>query len=171
MSPKARFEVAVLGCGAMSARLAVLLRHANLRLWGRKRPEILPAPLQAMVWQDSIAAACEGADTVLLSVPIGALREVAREYGTVARGNQVVYFVERGVELGFVLPHQVLREETCVRQLAVLGGPLQSFAPRRSRPAAIVVGSAYPEPVARLRALSAGVPALIYSSPDMLGVE
>jgi glycerol-3-phosphate dehydrogenase (NAD(P)+) len=181
-------RVALLGCGAMAQKVAALLPPQVLRLWGRTRPAELAPALRPLRWCDRLIDACADADAVIFTVPVAALRQVARDYAEVARGDQLVYFVARGVEPGFVLPHTILREETCVRQMAVLGGPMQAFDPAQRQPAAIVVGSAYSRPARLLQQLveggdQAGRPAaaaagaalpghpLFYPMADMVGVE
>ena len=163
--------VAILGCGAMAAKIASLLPRATLRLWGRRRPAALPAALQRATWCEQPTQACDPAAVIIFTVPIAALRQVAREVGEVARGDQVGLFVARGVEPGFILPHTIVHEETCLRQIGVLGGPLQTFAAEPGQPAAVVVGSRYPAPARLLRQLSTGGMARVFANRDLLGLE
>ncbi len=155
----------------MGQAVAALLSKGQLCLWGRQRPAQLPAELQHLPWCDSVAEACSSAEVVVVTVPISAMREVVREFGLVARGDQVVLFVARGVEPGFVLPHTIFRQETCVRKIGVLGGPLQAFAPQPGQPTAVVVGSHYTDPALIVRALSEEAATLVYPTRDLTGVE
>ena len=170
MALKPRPKVAILGCGQMSQKVAALLPHGDLCLWGRSRREDLPAGLLQLPWASTVAQACSAAAIVIFTVPIAAMRNVARDYGEVARGDQVVLFVARGVEADFVLPHTILRQETCVRKIGVLGGPLQAFDPQSGRPAVVVVGSRYSDPAYWVRHLAKNV-AHVFATADIVGVQ
>ncbi len=164
-------RVALLGCGAMGQRLAPLFAAAEVSLWGRRRPPTLPPALAQLRWCEDVADACAAADAVVFALPIAALRQVARAYGAVARGDQQVFYVARGVEPDFILPHQVLRQETCTRQLAVLGGSLRSLIAAPEPPSALLVGSRYPGPAQSLRAWTQALGVQITASADLVGIE
>ena len=61
---------------------------------------------------ETVQSACESADLILPALPAYGLREVMALYGDVARGDQILLHGIRGVEPGFILPHQVIRQET-----------------------------------------------------------
>jgi glycerol-3-phosphate dehydrogenase (NAD(P)+) len=120
---------------------------------------------------DDVAVAAGPADVVVFTVPAPALRDAARRFGDVARGDHLVLHACRGVEEGFVLPHEVLRAETCVRKVGVLGGPLHAADLSSERVLAAVVASRYDEVTRAARALCAATSVRVHATQDVVGVE
>ena len=174
MSP-VRPKIALLGAGRFAnALLAVLAPSAPaLTAWAR-RPAARRALQKAHPWislAESPAEACDDAELVIFAIPASGLREVASAYGAVARGDQLVVHGTRGVEPGFRLPHQILREETCVRFIAALGGPLHLPDLALGRPVSLVAGCRFDHVIDRLSAFTTGTPARVHGSRDLVGVE
>lgn len=119
----------------------------------------------------SIKDAVEGAQIVFMAVPAPAIEAVAEQYGEHAQGDQVVLHASRGVGAGFVLPHQMIRNKSCVRKIAVLGGPLHAPELASGRPLAAVVASRFAEACHMVQAIAKGTPVVIHESRDVVGVE
>lgn len=167
-------SVAILGGGRLARAIGAILGEtgADLRLWARRkaaRTSLQKAlPLSVV---GSVAEACAGAQIVVFAVPASALREVAEAYGEVATGDQMVLHATRGVDAGFVLPHRVLRQETCVRKVGVLGGPLHFKELGAGRPIAAVLATRFDDTFVAAQRLLGGGPVHLHRSRDVLGVE
>ena len=170
-----RPRVAVLGAGRLGQTVAGMLSAvgASVTIWARRKTVRTQLARANEAWHiaDTVESACESADLILPALPAYGLREVMALYGNVARGDQVVLHGIRGVEPGFVLPHQVIRQETCVRKIGVLGGPI--FAPElhEGLPVSAVVASRYQEAIDILDFVSTDSALYLHSSNDPVGVE
>lgn len=167
--------VAIVGAGRLAQVVGrtLLQQGVPLRVWSRNRE-------QAEAWtrghaaasaHDDIVAACAGVPVIILAVPIAALRQVARRLAPALEGDQVILHGVRGVEPGFVLPHQVLRAETCVQQIGVLGGPIYPPELAAQRPMSAVLASRFAQVVIAARAVVRGTPLRLHDSRDVAGVE
>jgi len=174
-------SAAILGGGMLGRAVAgIMEKSVDARLWAR-RPEVreeLAPTLPQTTLVDSLADATRGAAVVFFAVPASAVREVAALYGDVATGDQIVVHAVRGIcpGEGFGLVHSVIREETCVRKIGVLGGPLYApelFSGRHgeARPLAAVLASRYDEPFELIRAVTASTAVRVQPSRDVIGTE
>jgi glycerol-3-phosphate dehydrogenase (NAD(P)+) len=169
-------RVTVIGAGKLGAAFAAVLARtdAEVSLWARK-PDV--AKRVAAAIGDRVRAvselkvACAGAHALCFAVPTQALRTVARAAGEVTTGDQVALHACRGVDAGFFLPHEVLRQETCLKKIGALGGPLYLDDAERGRPLVTVVASRFDEVFAMLRALVKGTPVRVHATHDLVGVE
>jgi glycerol-3-phosphate dehydrogenase (NAD(P)+) len=108
---------------------------------------------------------------VLVDAAPSALRPLARALGDRLDGNQLIAHTVRGLGPDGAGGLAVLHDETPVRRLGVLGGPLGAADLEAGRPSAGVIASRHPEVVDEFaRALS--TPRLrIYRGRDPLGAE
>ena len=164
-------RVAVLGYGQLARALVPLFAPmATVRVWSR-RPVESPATGPLLTFGHDLAAVCQGAHVVLIAVPASGLRQVAYALGAVAQADQVVFLVTRGVQPDFALPHETLRQETCLRQIAFVGGPLQALQGSAFRSLAWVVATRYEAPIEALRRLGMAQKLRISTTLDLTGVE
>jgi glycerol-3-phosphate dehydrogenase (NAD(P)+) len=185
----------VIGGGRMARAVARVLRvaGADVKLWARREEQraMLAKEIAGLVTTDEIGAATQDADLIFIAVPADAIGEVAHAYGDFARGDQIVLHASRGVAGGFTLPHQLIRANTCVRKIGVLGGPLHAnelasglavadgqSAPTSGResiasfrPLAAVLASRFQEVIAELQTLTKGTSVVVHGSKDVIGVE
>jgi glycerol-3-phosphate dehydrogenase (NAD(P)+) len=173
-----RTNVAVLGAGKLGAAVAALLGQAGheVVVWARKpdaaRAIAQAAPNAARIRTATTAAeAAKGAALVAFAVPAFALRAVARAAGEVVDGSQIALHASRGVDAEFKLPHQVIREETCLKKIGALGGPLYLDDAARGRPLVAIVASRFDEVHRALRGLVAHTHVRLHASHDVVGVE
>lgn len=170
-------RMAVLGAGALGQAVARVVRaaQAEVAVWARseKVRAHLKSTLTDVDVADTIADAVKGAEMVALCVPASALPEVADAYGDVARPEHHVLHAVRGLcpEDDGVLPHRVIRNHTCVRKIAVLGGPLVAPDLGSGRPVAAVLATRFDETIAKVVRLTAKTPVRIHPSHDVVGVE
>jgi len=170
-------HVAVLGSGRLGSAVCGLLsgRNVPVKLWARRGEthDELRSRLPNVEISDDLAMAAAGASVVALAVPASAFEEVARAYGDIATGDQIVIHAVRGVCPGedWLLPHTVLRRETCVRKIGVLGGPMYAPELAAGRPMGVVIASRFDEVSAAVQNLTKGTPLKAHPSHDVLGVE
>jgi len=109
---------------------------------------------------------------ILLAVPSGVAREVARSLGAHVDGGHFVVHGVRGL-VGEAMESisSVVRDETPVRRVGALGGPALAADLLAGRPSVMVCGSHYPE-VNRALQQAFGSPTLrLYATDDLLGLE
>lgn len=128
-------------------------------------------PSGVTVARDEAQVARE-ARLVLLAVPSGVVRDVARGLGAHLDGRHFVVHGVRGL-VGERLQtiSDVVREETPVRRLGALGGPALASDLLAGRPSVLVSGSRYPEVLAAVEAAFASPTLRLYPTPDLLGLE
>ena len=128
-----------------------------------------PAAVRATA---SLADLAEFARFLLMAVPSHAFRGAASALGAHVRGDHIIVHTARGIEAG---THRrmsdILREETPVKRLGALAGPVAPGEVMAGQPAGAVVGARFPEVVARTQAALAGPGFRVYGSSDLAGVE
>jgi glycerol-3-phosphate dehydrogenase (NAD(P)+) len=168
-------HVAVLGAGKLGAAVATLLARAGVpvAVWARRMDvaRTVASNANGAFAAQSITEACDGAAMVAFCVPTSALREIARTAGEVARGDQIALHGCRGVEQHFTLPHEIIRAESCIKKIAVLGGPLYLDDAERGRPLVAVSASRFDEVQRHLKRITANTHVRIHSTRDVVGVE
>lgn len=117
---------------------------------------------------------------IVLAIPSTVVREVARSLGDHLDGGHLVVHGIRGLapaepsDDGPATLHtvsDVLRQETPVRRMGALGGPIQVDELHHGTASALVVGSAYPEVVTAVQQAFSGPWLRVYSTPDLRGLE
>ncbi len=117
---------------------------------------------------------------LVVAAPSSAVREVARALGDHLDGSHLVVHgirglapldTSRGQEDSLSTVSDVLREETPVRRLGALGGPVQADELHHGTASALVVGSRYPEVVQAVTKAFSGPWLRIYSTHDLRGLE
>jgi glycerol-3-phosphate dehydrogenase (NAD(P)+) len=120
----------------------------------------------------SLAAVGEGCRLILLVVPSSSLRTVVSELGAHLDGGHQLVHAVKGFE-GSTLKRmsEVIREETCVRQVGVLSGPNLAREVAEGQPSATVVASHFPAVIDAARAVLAGPTFRVYGNTDVVGTE
>jgi glycerol-3-phosphate dehydrogenase (NAD(P)+) len=168
----ARPGVAVIGGGAWGLALAGAAARTGgttLLLSRRAHDGALPPGVTLARDESEVAAR---ARLVLLAVPSGVAREVARALGAHVDGGHFVVHGVRGL-VGEAMESisSVVRDETPVRRVGALGGPALAADLLAGRPSVMVCGSHYPE-VNRALQQAFGSPTLrLYPTDDLLGLE
>lgn len=167
--------VAIFGAGAFSQAVATMVAATGrpVRIWARdkKQRTQVQEQLPAAVVTGDMEEACEGARFIVFGVPADAVEEVAKEYGDFARGDHVVVHGVRGFGRDCSLAHQAIRNQTCVRLVGALGGPLYFDDLRAGRPVVTVVASRFAETQSAVSAVTANTPVRVHTSSDIIGVE
>jgi glycerol-3-phosphate dehydrogenase (NAD(P)+) len=99
------------------------------------------------------------------------LREVARSLGEILDGGHLVVHAVRGLLPDGARASEAIHDETAVRRIGVLAGPLWARELEAARPSAAVVASRHPEVVDEF-SVELSTPHLrIYRGRDPLGIE
>jgi len=188
LQPSSLDDVAVLGAGNWGTTVAVLVAAAGRRvtLWthsAAQRDEIndhrrnrrytgeteLPQTLRATC---DLREAVEPAHLVVPVIPSKAFREVAAKLGEVVRPDHMLVHGTKGLEPGTHLRmSEILRQETCVRQLGVLSGPNLAGEILQGQPAGTVIASRFPRVVAEGQKALSSVRLRVFANEDVTGVE
>lgn len=162
-------RVGILGAGAFGRALArvALRRGSEVILWSRRDDVQLPA---GVVRARDLAGVAE-ARLLFLCVPAAHMRPLLRAFGDVAHGGHLMVHAARGLGPGGEPVSTMVREETPIRRVGVLAGPLVPGELEAAMPSAIVVASRYPEVPVAARAALAQDELRVYASDDLAGVE
>jgi glycerol-3-phosphate dehydrogenase (NAD(P)+) len=168
----ARPSVAVVGGGAWGIALAAAAARTGsptLLLSRRAQSGALPA---GVTLARSEAEVGERARLILLAVPSGAAREVARALGDHLDGRHFVVHGVRGL-VGDAMETiaDVVRGETPVRRLGALGGPVLASELAAGLPCVMVCGSRYPEVNRAVRAVFESASLRLSTTSDLFGLE
>ncbi|MEM1029455.1 MAG: glycerol-3-phosphate dehydrogenase [Myxococcota bacterium] len=109
---------------------------------------------------------------IIMAVPSPVVRLVARDLGDHVSGRHMVVHGIRGLSDDDLLTvSQILRDETPVRRLGALGGPVQAPELHSGRASAMIVGSAFPDVTATVAATLDGPWLQVKTTRDLLGLE
>ncbi len=109
---------------------------------------------------------------LVIAVPTGAVRDVARSLGDHLDGSHFVLHGIRGLGFdGLETVSEVIREESSVRRIGALGGPVQAVELAEGKPSAIVCGSAYSEVSEAFSRGFQSASLRVYRSSDIRGLE
>lgn len=162
--------VGVVGGGPWGVALAVASARAgaDVTLFTRRERE---DGLEGVRLTDELAVVAR-AHLLVLAVPSMVARSVARALGDHLDGSHLVVHGVRGlVDERLETLSDILRDETPVRRLGALGGPVQADELRDGRPSAIACGSRYPEVCAAVTAGFQSASLRVYTTPDLRGLE
>jgi len=183
-----REPVGVIGAGAWGTALANRIarnRHSSL-LWLRDRElaaeiekqrenrKALPGlklDRRLKVTTDLVELA-DSCRLMLVALPAVALRDVMRRLGDHLSGDRIVLHATKGLEHpSGARMSEVIRAETCVRQIGALSGPNLASEVARGLPIATVVASPYRNAIEEVREALAAKDFLVFGTGDLVGVE
>lgn len=116
-------------------------------------------------------AAVAQAPLIVLAVPSPAVRSVLAALGDHLTGQHLVVHGIRGLTDRLETVSDIVREETPVRRVGALGGPVQAAELLRARPSAMVIGSRYPEVISTVVRSFQSAHLRVWSTPDLKGLE
>ncbi|HVJ94605.1 MAG TPA: NAD(P)-binding domain-containing protein, partial [Labilithrix sp.] len=171
-------RVAVIGGGAWGLALATAAARAESDVVLLSRRELGSLRRGIRVVRDMKTAAAH-ARLIIVAVPSGVSRSVARELGDYLDGSHYVVHGVRGL-VHTTSPRdgeslrtisEIIGEETPVRRTGALGGPALAQDLIAGRPSVVVVGSRFPE-VREAVTAALGSPTLrVYPTGDLRGLE
>jgi glycerol-3-phosphate dehydrogenase (NAD(P)+) len=165
--------VAVIGGGAWGLALAAAAARAGHPSYVHSR-RTLDGALPAGVTQaQDLREVAERARLVIFAVPSTVAREAARRLGDFVDGRHYIVHGTRGLAgtQDLVTVSDVLREETPVRRVGAIGGPVLPEDLAAGRPSVMVTGSAYPEVNDALRDAFVTPSLRLYCTDDLRGLE
>lgn len=117
-------------------------------------------------------AAVAKAPLVILAVPSSVVRPVLAALGDHLTGQHLVVHGIRGFGTERLeTVSDIVRDETAVRRIGALGGPVQAAELLRARPSAMMIGSRYPEVVTAVTKSFQSPHLRVWSTPDLKGLE
>jgi len=165
-------SVAVVGAGTWGLALAAAAARAGSEtfLFSRKA-DGLDVP-KGVAQIRELSDVGKKARVIVLAVPSGVAREVARALGDGIDGRHLVVHGIRGLEGDDLNPvSEVVRQETPARRVGAIGGPALADDLLAGRPSVLVSGSNFPE-VNSAIVDTLGSPTLrIYTTHDLRGLE
>lgn len=167
----AKRSVGVIGGGPWGVALALAARRAGaeVALFSRREHrEIHEGKITLSREYAEVAAA----KLLILAVPSSAAREVLRALGDHVGGGHALVHGVRGLEGDELLTmSDLIREETPVRRVGALGGPVQADELLRGLPSAMVCGSRFPEVLSAVSAAFQSSGLRVYGTADLRGLE
>lgn len=163
--------VGVLGGGRWGVALARASRAAgrDVVLCTRREPEV---PSDGIEVTADMAVLGRRAGLILVAVPSSAARVVLRALGDVVDGSHLIVHGVRGLSEGGLLPlSELVRQETPVRRVGALGGPVLAEDLLEGRPSVIATASRYVEVNEAVRDALAGPSLRVYTTADLTGLE
>jgi glycerol-3-phosphate dehydrogenase (NAD(P)+) len=170
-------EVGIVGGGPWGVALARAAARAGskVRMWTRRETDG-----GRLIRVTTEYAEIAKSRLLVLAVPSLVARSVARSLGDHLDGAHLVVHGIRGLgqsvedadknrELETI--SDILREETPVRRLGALGGPVQADELHTGTASALVVGSHYPEVIAAVTEALSGPWLRVYPTHDLRGLE
>jgi glycerol-3-phosphate dehydrogenase (NAD(P)+) len=169
-SGKDGLRVGVLGGGPWGLSLARAARRAGslATLYSRRHNH---GSLAAVRVTSELSVLAESS-LIIVAVPSKLARTIARDLGDHLTGAHLLVHGIRGLtgdDLQTI--SQILREETPVRRLGALGGPVQASELNEGRPSAMVVGSEFADVTDAVRKALNSDWLHIHCTPDLVGLE
>jgi glycerol-3-phosphate dehydrogenase (NAD(P)+) len=165
-----KLTVGVVGGGPWGVALALAAARAGSEVILNTRRE--PSHKHDRVRVTPVMSDVAKARLVIVAAPSTVVREVLRMLGDHLDGSHLLVHGIRGLgSEGLEAVSDIAREETAVRRLGALGGPVQAAELVEGRPSAMVCGSHFPEVLAAVGAAFAHKELRIYTTPDLRGLE
>ncbi len=165
-------RVSVIGGGVWGVALARAASHtgADVVLCSKRAFE---SPLPGGVKQvESFGEAAKHARLIVLAVPSTVAHEVARELGDHVDGAHYIVHGVRGlVDPELATVSEIVRQETPVRRVGALGGPVLADELALNKPSVMVVGSRFPDLRNEVHEAFSSTTLRIYGIDDLTGLE
>ena len=161
-------KVGVLGGGpwGMSLALAALRTGARVILHSRRLEQVSGVTVTAELKELAEAR------LILIAVPSKLARPIARDLGDHLTGAHILVHGIRGLSGDELLTvSEILQQETPVRRLGALGGPVQAGELAEGRPSAMVVGSAFVDVQDAVVQALQGTWLQMHRTTDLVGLE
>jgi len=127
---------------------------------------------KGVVQADGFSTLADVAKLIVLAVPSGVARGIAKELGGILDGRHVLVHGVRGfVGEKMETVSDVVRHETPVRRVGALGGPVLAEELAEGKPSVMVVGSNFPEVNQAVVEAFSSNSLRVYSTIDLRGLE
>ena len=163
-------SVGIVGGGPWGRALAKAARRAGAEVVLHTRRDQDRVDGGVMVTVDYAEVA--RAPLVVLAVPSSVVRPVLVALGDHLTGQHLVVHGIRGLGLeSLETVSDIVRDETAVRRVGALGGPVQAAELIRARPSAMIIGSRYPEVIKSVTRGFQSSHLRVWSTHDLKGLE
>lgn len=164
------FQVGVVGGGPWGQALAKAARRAGAHVVLHTRRD-LDRPDDGVTITTDYAQVAD-APLVVLAVPSSVVRPVLGALGDHLTGQHLVVHGIRGLGTeSLETVSDIVRDETAVRRVGALGGPVQAAELIRARPSAMIIGSRYPEVIKTVTKGFQSLHLRVWSTQDLKGLE
>jgi len=180
--------VAVLGAGNWGTTLAHLIAQTTpeVRLWARDQELVdainttheNPKYLEGFALRKNIRAttsledAIADVDSIVMVIPSNAFRAVCQQLAPLLSTHQAIFHATKGVEReSYARMSEIILEETCVRQYAVISGPNIAREVMEDKPAGTVVATPFPKLAEAAVGFLSTPNFRVYQNRDVVGVE
>lgn len=188
---KEKEKVTIIGAGSWGTALAMVLadNEHEVRLWGHNQNQIdeinqlhtnkkylpnIQLP-EGIIGYASLEQALEDVDTIVLSVPTKAYREVLGNIAKFAKTPLTVVHVSKGIEPDSLLRISEMIEEvsspTWLKDIVVLSGPSHAEEVSLRHPTTVAVSSKNMKAAEYVQDLFINQNFRVYTNPDLIGVE
>lgn len=168
-------KIGIVGGGRLAQAMAAMLGRlpGELSVWSRKPKSAanVKAVAKGIQVKKTLGDLVDSADILALALPAHALNAVVEELGDHARPDQLVLHGMRGVDGSGRLPHQILKNETCLKKIAVVGGPLLAPEVDQRLKMTAMLASAYPELIDLVEEMGISSFVHLHRSDDVTGFE
>ena len=168
-------KIGIIGGGRLAQAMAAMLGRlpGELSVWSRKAKSAanVKAVVKGIKVKKTLGDLVDNADILALALPAHALNAVVSELGDHARPDQLVLHGMRGVDGSGRLPHQILKNETCLKKIAVVGGPLLAPEVDQRLKMTAMLASAYPELIDLVEEMGISSFVHLHRSEDVAGFE
>jgi glycerol-3-phosphate dehydrogenase (NAD(P)+) len=163
-------SVGIVGGGPWGRALAKAARRAGAEVVLHTRRDQDRADDGVTVTVDYASVA--RAPLVVLAVPSPVVRPVLVALGDHLTGQHLVVHGIRGLGVeSLETVSDIVRDETAVRRVGALGGPVQAAELIRARPSAMIIGSRYPEVITAVTRGFQSAHLRVWSTHDLKGLE
>ncbi|MFO0759948.1 MAG: NAD(P)-binding domain-containing protein [Byssovorax sp.] len=166
----AGMKVGILGGGAWGVALALGAGRSGAEVTLHSRKDRREVHGKAKI-TDSYAEIAKSR-LIVVAAPSTVVRQVLRDLGDHLDGAHLLVHGIRGLgRERLETISDIIRDETPVRRIGALGGPVQAKELAHGRPSAMVCGSHYPEVIAAVtKGFQHGM-LRVYGTPDLRGLE
>lgn len=168
-------RIGIVGGGRLAQAMAGMLGRlpSELSVWSRKATSAstVKSVAKRVKVKKTLSELVSDADILALALPAHALNDIVGELGEHARPDQLVLHGMRGVDGSGRLPHQILKNETCLKKIAVVGGPLLAPEVDQRLKMTAMLASAYPELIDLVEEMGIGSFVHLHRSDDVAGFE
>ncbi|MCB1154392.1 hypothetical protein KDL45_12135 [bacterium] len=124
----------------------------------------------------SVKQLCEECPVIYLGSPTDGARAVLQSMGPHLRPDHMIVHHTRGLEdhgekPPFYRVSEIVRQECCVKKIAVIAGAVRPDELRQGMPSACVIASPYRDVVHKVRAVFGSPVFHIYETEDLVGAE
>ncbi len=165
--------VAVIGGGTWGLALSAAAARAGKVSLIHSRRALDGALPRGVTQVHDLRQVGERARLILLAVPSHTAREIASRLGDFLDGRHYVVHGIRGLvgDVDLLTVSDIVREETPVRRVGALGGPVLPHELAAGKPSVMVCGSAYPEVNEAVQSAFVTSSLRLYVTDDLRGLE